>query len=336
MMIGVRPDAWNPFGLMRIAALGLALVTGACAPRLAPAGPAVAPPALAEDAFVLADGARLPYRAWRPQGAPRAVVLALHGFNDSRNAWEIPAEDFSRAGVLLVAPDQRGFGAAPNRGIFAGAETMADDAAQMARLLRARHPGLPLFLLGESMGGAVAMVAAAQNPPPPVDGVILLAPAVWGRAHMNAVMRGGLWLMAHTVPLLAFQGTAPGIQPSDNAEALRRLSRDPLTLRSTRVDTLKGLVDLMDAALAAGPAMRVPALLLYGGRDDLIPQRPTRALLASLPAGARVAYYDNGYHLLFRGLERAVPIADTLAWMANPAAPLPSGAEAAARRWASR
>lgn len=336
MMIGVRAHAWNPAGLMRIAALGMALLSGACAPRLAPAGPAVGPPALAEDAFVMEDGARLPFREWRPEGAPRAVLLALHGFNDSRNAWEIPAEDFARAGVLLVAPDQRGFGAAPNRGVFAGAETMADDAVQMARLLRARHPGLPLFLAGESMGGAVALVAAARAEPPPVDGMILLAPAVWGRAHMNAVMRGGLWLMAHTIPLLAFQGTAPGITPSDNPEAMRRLSRDPLTLRSTRVDTLKGLVDLMDAALAAGAALRVPALLLYGGRDDLIPQRPTRALLDSVPAGTRVAYYADGYHLLFRGLGRAVPIADALAWMADPTAPLPSGADAAARDWFAR
>ena len=87
---------------------------GAIVPGIAVAGPV-------DGVFVMPDGARLPYRAWLPDGEPSAVVLALHGMNDSRDAWEIPAPDFAAAGVAVFSPDQRGFGDAPDRGHFAGA-----------------------------------------------------------------------------------------------------------------------------------------------------------------------------------------------------------------------
>ena len=56
------------------------------------------------------DGMRLPYRTWLPDGEPWAVVLALHGMNDSRDAWEYPAPELATHGVAVFAPDQRGFG----------------------------------------------------------------------------------------------------------------------------------------------------------------------------------------------------------------------------------
>ena len=60
---------------------------------------------------------------WLPEGQPRAVMLALHGFNDSRDAWEMPGPEFAKAGIAVFAPDQRGFGAAPDRGRWAGSQT---------------------------------------------------------------------------------------------------------------------------------------------------------------------------------------------------------------------
>lgn len=314
-------------------AVAMALLTGACAPRWMGAGPALAPPAMEDDAFVMADGARLPCRAWWPEGRPAALILALHGFNDSRNAWALPAPDFTARGIAIIAPDQRGFGAAPDRTLWAGADTMAADATQMARVLRARYPDLPLFLMGESMGGAVAMVAATSADPPPVTGYVLLAPAVRGRATLNALERAALWLGSRLLGPLGFYGSAPGIHPSDNRAALEALWRDPLTIRTTRLDTLAGLVDLMDAATAAAPRFRERALLLYGGQDTIVPDKASARMLRSLPPEPRIAFYSGGYHLLFRDLGRARPIGDTVAWLADPDAPLPSGADAAARVW---
>jgi alpha-beta hydrolase superfamily lysophospholipase len=295
-------------------------------------------PDFSAEAFVLSDGARLPYRAWIPGGRPSAVVLALHGFNDSRDAWEIPAPDFADAGIAVYAPDQRGFGASPGRGLWPGVDALADDAGEMARLLRARHPAARVFVMGESMGGAIAMHMATRPMAPDVDGYVLLAPAVWGRARMNVLMRSSLWLAANLVPGMEVSRPPPGVRvrPSDNIDALIALSRNPLTIRATRFDTLRGLVDLMDAALAAAPSFSAPALFQYGARDDLVPKPATLATWRALPDGEQQrAYYANGWHLLMRDLDRALPIHDAIGWIRNPALPLASGADGRAREWLS-
>ena len=320
----------------RYALLGGAALLGGCTTLATPPGQPVRVPGLDDDAFVMPDGGRLPYRAWLPVGPPSAVMLALHGFNDSRNAWEIPAPDFAAAGIALYSPDQRGFGAAPGRGLWAGADGLAEDAGAMARLLQRRHPGVPLYLMGESMGGAVLMHMATRPDPPEVAGYVLVAPAVWGRARMNVLLRSSLWLAATLAPGLVITGPPPivRVRASDNLDALIRLSRDPLTMHGTRFDTLRGLVDLMDAALAAAPRFAAPALLLYGAKDELVPKQATRATWEAVPQGdARMAYYPNGYHLLMRDLERALPIRDTIAWIADPTTRLPSAADRAALAW---
>jgi alpha-beta hydrolase superfamily lysophospholipase len=316
------------------------LLLAGCAPAVMPAGLPLAPPAMAEDAFTMSDGARLPYVAWMPEGKPRTIILGLHGFGDySRNAFDLPAPLFTAAGIGLYAYDQRGFGAAPNRGIWPGSATLAADAAAVLRLLRARHPGVPIYLLGESMGAAVALAAAAaaeaEGEPMPVAGYILLSPGVRGRATMTGLERWALEVAAETIPIMGFRGSAPGFSPTDNWEAMERWGRDPLTLKQFRVDLVYGLVGLMDDARAAASRFRAPALVLYGGQDRIVRSNPVRQLVDALPADAphRFGFYPNGHHLLLRDRARERVARDILAWIEAPAAPLPSGADAEAVRW---
>src|SRR3546814_18359933 len=70
--------------------------------------------------------------------------------------------------------------AAPARGLWPGTEAFVSDLREVVSLVGEAHPGSPIFLLGESMGAAVAMVAMALPDAPAVDGLILVAPAVWG------------------------------------------------------------------------------------------------------------------------------------------------------------
>ncbi|WP_347542251.1 alpha/beta fold hydrolase [Roseomonas sp. CAU 1739] len=291
---------------------------------------------LTPDALVMSDGVRLPVYAWLPPTPPRAIVIGLHGMNEHGRAFaEDAAPWFTQEGVGLYAYDQRGFGGSPNRGIWAGHDTMAADAAEAARLIRARHPGVPVVMMGESMGGAVLLVAGASAHRPPVDGYVLLAPAVVTRASLGWFARGLLDVMVTVVPMMGFQNSAPGFQPTDNVAAWRRWSGDPLLIRHTRVDALAGLVDLMDAAVAAAPHFHAPALLLYGGRDRLVPASPTRTLLAAMPdpARQRAGFYPNGYHMLLRDTQGEMVAYDITAWVKDQRALLPSGAEAAARNW---
>ncbi|MDJ0387549.1 alpha/beta fold hydrolase [Roseomonas sp. E05] len=314
----------------------LTVLLAGCAPRMIGPGPAIMPPSMAAETFTMPDGAALPLRAWPAQGAPRAIILGLHGFGDTaNNAFARASQAFTAAGVAFYAYDQRGFGGAPHRGVWPGVEALVQDATRAARLIRERNPGLPLYLMGESMGGAVALAAAASADPPPVEGIILVAPAVEGRASMSWLSRGLLDFAAHTVPLLEIRNSAPGFSPTDDEEAMRGWGRDPLTYKEVRVDAVFGLVGLMDAAVAAAPHVRSRLLVLYGAEDRIIDPGPVRALLRALPdpAAQRGAYYPKGYHMLLRDRNRASVAQDVLAWMADPAAALPSGADRAAQAW---
>lgn len=312
----------------RAALAGLATLA-ACTPRIAAPGPPNGPPLDAGDALVMADGARLPLGAWLPEEVQaRGAILGLHGFNDYRHAFALIAPLLTAAGWALYAYDQRGFGAAPHPGIWPGHAALAADAATASRLIRARHPGLPLVLLGESMGAAVLLVAATSSDPPPAEAYVLSAPAVWGGETMGELGRWLLDLAAHTVPALGIVGGSPFIRASDNEVALRAMGRDPLVRKTTRVDAVYGLVALMDAALAAAARFSAPGLFLYGEQDDLVPERAIAAMAARLPGlgsgRQRVVIYPDGYHLLLRDSIRDRVAADILAWLAHPAAPLPS------------
>jgi alpha-beta hydrolase superfamily lysophospholipase len=163
---------------LRVLAMALVLGLGACAADYAPEGAATTRAVQTSDGFVMRDGTVLPYRSWMPPPgvALTAVVLALHGMNDSRDAWEYPAPALAAAGIAVFAPDQRGFGATAARGYWPGAAALQDDARTMARLLRARYPDHPLYLMGESMGAAVLLALAASPDPPAADGWIFSAP----------------------------------------------------------------------------------------------------------------------------------------------------------------
>ena len=307
-----------------VATLGLG-----CAPRLMATGNATYTPRIEATNVVTADGARLPLQVWAA-AEPHAVIIGLHGMNDYQNAFDMPGRWFQERGVTVYAYDQRGFGRAPGRGLWAGAPRMADDLDAVIALVREKEPGLPIYLLGESMGGAVAMRAFTSPNPPKVDGVILAAPAVWGWRAMNAFYETVLWMSAHTLPTMTVTGRGLNIHPSDNIEMLKALGRDPLVIKETQIGTIYGLVELMDEAAASASRINVPVLLMYGAHDEIVPPAPVAKALSDMRAAhvdVTAACYANGYHMLLRDLQREVVWKDIEAWMTDRAAALPSGAQ---------
>jgi acylglycerol lipase len=299
--------------------------------------PKTVTPRITNGTFLMADGAILPYREWLPAGDPETVVLALHGINDSADAWEAPSSQFVEAGFALIAPDQRGFGTATGRGRWHGTDTMVADALAIVAAVRRRFPSARLFLAGESMGAAVLMVLAARYKGLDVDGYILSAPAVWGRREMAVAYRLSLWWANKTVPWLKLSAHRLGIKPSDNLAALHRAMHPELRRQSASITVLNGLTDLMDAALATAGQRRAPTLFLYGGKDQLVPKRAMAACWtrerAARACDQVFAFYPDGYHLLQRDLAGAVVTQDVVQWLRDPARPLPSGADQHAAHW---
>ena len=292
------------------------------------------PPAatyLADDAVVTQDGYRLPLRHWLPDAEPRAAVLALHGFNDYGNAFATTARHLNGHAITLYAIDQRGFGASAHAGLWAGSDIMQDDLLTTARLLCRRHADIPLYLLGESMGGAVILAASARLAQTCVEGVILSAPAVWGWQTMPWWQAAALRMAAHLTPAWKVTGEGLDIRPSDNIEMLRALGRDPLVIKRTRIDTIYGLTDLMQTAFENSGLLHLPTLLLYGEHDEIIRPVPVCKMLQELgnfnENGWKMLLYPDGFHMLTRDLQAAVVLGDMAAWIGNPETGSPSGLE---------
>jgi len=275
-------------------------------------------PNIYKEQFVASDGSVLPVRIWQPKDGPvKAVIVALHGFDDYSNFFASPGKYLSSQGILCYAYDQRGFGGTSGRGFWFDIEAYTNDLSCFVKEIRNRHQGVPIYVLGESMGGAVTIVAMTGSNPPNVDGVILVAPAVWARETMPWYQR---WLLAgasHTLPWLQLTGECTHVWPSDNIPMLMSFSRDPQVIKATRIDAMHGLSNLMDAALSQAGNIQKPTLVQYGENDQVIPKKPILLMLDKMPKTTRRAFYEHGYHMLLRDQQSEKPLADIAAWIAN-------------------
>jgi alpha-beta hydrolase superfamily lysophospholipase len=257
------------------------------------------------------------------------VIVAAHGMNDYANAFHFAGDRWAAEGVTTYAYDQRGFGRSPGRGIWAGEDLMVEDLRTVTALARARHPNAIIVVAGESMGGSVAAAAFASDNPPAADRLVLLSPGVWGFKTQPLPYKTALWFAANFTGSKVY--TPPKfvtnrIYPTDNIDELRAMGRDRLMIWGARSDTLYGLVKLMDHAAKDVGEDRLPTLYLYGARDDIIPKKAAFKAVKGLKPSDRTAYYAAGHHLLTRDHQGPVVMADVLAFIRDPQAPLPSGA----------
>jgi len=280
-----------------------------------------------EETISMADGRALPMRVWHTKD-PQRIILGIHGFNDYSKAF-VPLAQMARESLhaQVYAYDQRGFGANNDTGQWPGDQQLIDDIRWVTQQIRQRHPALPLIVIGESMGGALVLRAASEPGGLSADGLVLLAPAVWGMQIMPWYQRWGLEMLNTLAPDMTFTGRGIqhlGIRPTDDPKVSRDLSEDPLFIKETRVSSLYGISQLMDKALAHPMHFPLPTLVLYGLNDRIIPPAPTCTWLSrlsrnvdSVPAHVRFVVYPEGWHMLTRQT-RAAEVSDDLRdWLIN-------------------
>jgi acylglycerol lipase len=269
---------------------------------------------LAADHLMTGDGARLPLSSWRPDRPPSAVVLCLHGFGDYRKAFQLAARWLAPRGIAVYAYDQRGFGETDSRGYWPGAETLIDDCADAVRVLREAHPDLPLVVLGESMGGSVALAGIGSGRVVGVDRLIVAAPGVRGGVPLRQLHDLALRLGALALPWLAIElrrGGRPWLDPEESS----RLADDPLILRHLSVGTFDGLIELANRATADIDRDMPATLLLYGELDGTIPRAAIDDLALGLGDRCTLCLYPERHHLLLHEAGADEVFADCLRWL---------------------
>jgi alpha-beta hydrolase superfamily lysophospholipase len=315
-----------PFLFIKI---GIVFFLTACSPNFVTLPSSVSSsPSISGHKFSSYDNTELPLRVWLPSHKINGVIIAVHGFNDYSNFIKDSATFFNNQKLAVYSYDQRGFGETGTRGRWSGRQTLSNDLMTFVKLVKKTHPQIPIYILGDSMGGAVTIVTMAKKDPLKVNGVILIAPAVWVRSEMPFYQRYLLWIAAHTIPWKKVTGESLEITASDNIEMLRELGKDPLVIKETRVDVLYGLSNLMDEAYRSAEFFRTNLLLLYGNKDEIIPREPVFEFYKRLPSGGQgqqqMILYENGYHMLLRDLQSEVVMKDIVDWINDQAKPVSS------------
>ncbi|MGF1476866.1 MAG: alpha/beta hydrolase [Geminicoccaceae bacterium] len=258
----------------------------------------------------------LPEVVYLPEDEPKAVLIAVHGFNDHKGSFAWFGRYAADRGYAVIAFDQQGFGENANAGRWPGTQTLIQDLRRRASTAKETWPDAPLYVIGESMGAAVAVSSFADDGEVEVDGLILSAPAVWGGEALNPFYRIVLSLSATIAPQAQVTGSDLGKLASDNIEMLRALGRDPLYIRQTKIEAVAGLVELMDRARLAATMLTSDVLMLTGNRDEIVPVAASRSFRQLLQAEeCQSVVYENGWHLLLRDLERELVWRDILAWL---------------------
>lgn len=246
----------------------------------------------------------------------QANVILMHGFNEYAGAFDDVGKYLSSKGVNVWAYDQRGFGRSSSKGFWFGHEKMAADLGEFARLVRSHHSDLPLYVIGMSMGGGVTLISSGKGYLD-ADGIVLVAPAVWTRKTQPFYQRWALSVARKLFPHWSPSGKGLKIQATDNIPMLRKIWQSPHMVRNTRMDTLAGLVDLMDAAHSLSDVNKLPLLLLYGDKDELVPEKPILQLWKKLDKGGKDKFlrYEKGWHMLMRDLNGPKVMDDILEWI---------------------
>jgi acylglycerol lipase len=269
-----------------------------------------------EGNFVTPDALTIYHQAWLPDGVPKAVVILLHGLAEHSGRYAHVAKVLTDAGYGVHALDHRGHGKSDGKRTYV--KSYADyqrDILQFRRLVELRHPDLPVFVLGHSMGGNLALGHVLDHQAG-VRGMAVSAPA----------LAPGTSLSPAKIKLAKLLGKiAPGLRPEKlSADAV---SRDPAVVAAYVADPLvfngkvtagaaAALLGSMESFPARFTELRLPILLQHGTADALVDIAGTRQLEAGA-VNARVTthYYDGLYHEVFNEPEQAAVLADTVAWL---------------------
>ncbi|HMN20878.1 MAG TPA: alpha/beta hydrolase [Ottowia sp.] len=251
---------------------------------------------------------------------PRAQVLLVHGLGEHVGRYAHVAQHLRASGCAVRGYDQYGHGeSSGRRGDLPEGDRLLTDLAAMLDDTRRAAAGLPLVLLGHSMGGLVAarLVSLALRP---VDALVLSSPAL--DAGLTRLQRALAQVLGRVAPHLRLGN---GIDPhglSRDAAAVQAYVTDPLVHDRISARLALFIADAGPAVLAAAPHWTVPTLLLWAGEDRAVDPAGSARFAELAPRGVVTARpFPEHRHELFNDRDRDVVFVALGRWLGAQLAP---------------
>jgi acylglycerol lipase len=267
-----------------------------------------------EERIESTKGVRIFVRSWSPEATPRAAIVICHGVNSHGGQYMWVGEQFAAAGFAVYALDLRGRGKSDGERFYVEhVEDYVSDVAATVKVAQARHPGLPLFLLGHSAGGVVSSTYVLENPAE-LAGFICESFAFQVPAPGFALAAiKGLSHFAPRLPVLRLKNEDFSRDPN----AVEALNNDPLTAHEVQpAITVAALVRADERLHDEFPLMTLPLLIMHGTDDKATVCRGSQFLYET--AGSKdktLKLYEGHYHDLLNDIGKEQVMADIKAWI---------------------
>jgi alpha-beta hydrolase superfamily lysophospholipase len=275
------------------------------------------------------DGTPLFVQWWSPAEKPRGVLVVLHGLKDHSSRYSAFAQGLVRRGFAVHAFDLRGHGKSGGPAVRVESfEDYTGDLDWFVRDVKARHPDVPLFLLGHSMGGAIAL-ATVLDKAPPVDGLVLSAAALKPGADVNPALIAVTAQLGRFLPDLPVLNLDDAAFTRDTSQAQQDGSDVLIHHKPGPARTAAELLATMQRNADRFEKVTLPILVLHGTADRLTNPEGSRELHARAgSADKTLKLYPDCFHDLLHEpvAARAAVVGDVTAWLeshlqAAPAVP---------------
>lgn len=251
---------------------------------------------------------------WKSPAPAKIIVVCIHGLGLCARAYQPLAKELSAVGIDGFAVNVRGFGPdreQPDRAKLNCADTV-DDVSKLLAQIHKEHPDYRVFLIGESMGGALAIRIAAENPAL-VDGVVCSAPA-WKLLKMRQTAVKGIF------ELFLFPGTHPGPaarammhQATNDSELRDHWLADPSHKMKLSFKEATSFLRFISKTKTYAKQLTKPVLIIQGLNDNLVSPKAVAKLVRGIPSSNKTFVIDaQGEHLVLEEGKFSPPLVEKL------------------------
>lgn len=268
-----------------------------------------------EGCFDGAGGVKIFYQRWLPSDCDRVMVVA-HGLGEHSGRYGNVVEYFTPRGFAVYALDHRGHGRSGGRkGHTDTFDDYLNDLNELVRIASEEGGGKPLFLVGHSLGGLIAVCYALAYPDR-LDGLIVSSSALKLKVAVPAWKAALGKFFSRFIPTFTMGNELNPDDVSRDASVVEAYKADPLVHDRVSARFFQEFIGAMERAHRDAHGLALPSLVLQAGADRLVDPDGSREFFAKiLNEDKTLKVYDGLYHEIFNEEERGVVFSDIEAWL---------------------
>ena len=251
----------------------------------------------------------------------KAVIVCVHGLGLHKENYKEFGERIAKDGYAVYSMDVRGFGEfqqlpGDRKCDF---NKCLDDVCEALKVARAMHPGVPVFILGESMGGAIAMRVTEEHPEL-MDGLISSVPGAKRYGQNKSALQVGMKLLTGGKNAEVNVADTVVAQSTQNEQLRQEWLKDKMARFTLTAGELMQFQSFMDSnERNAHKIDKTPVLMVQGNSDRLVKQSDNKSILDHLVVDDKMlVFVDGGEHLIFEeGQFKEDAIKMLYAWIAE-------------------